>query len=122
MVKEKSLSIMLVILYDEAGFEGEKTEIIGRLIEGLQPDFHETASASSLNIALKNTKKNAKKLDIFLGEIRLLTAQDARFSGLRVGKHAGMCPCTVGPLGKIISIPIGEMAYHAMREVAASAV
>lgn len=122
MLKEKSLNIILVILYDEAGFEGEKSAIIDSAIEGLQPDFHEVAGAGSLNLALKNTKKNAKKLDLFLEEIRRLTAQDARFSGLRVGKQAGLCPCTVGPLGKIISIPIGEMAYHAMREVAAAAV
>lgn len=122
MLKVKNLEITLIVLYDESGLEGVKNGILEEEILELRPDYHEFVSPNTYYIVLKKNVRNAARLPAFLEKLRRLSAEDERFHELRVGKKEGLCPCSIGSMGKIVSIPLGDIAYHAMREAVASTV
>jgi hypothetical protein len=117
----KDVDILLVILYDESGFDAEKRYLTEHVLRKLKPDHWEFLSPQTYCIAMKNPDSAAPRFEAFLNEVRSLTAADSRFGGLAVSRREGPCPCEVNVWGRLLSVPINEMAWQTMREAVGQA-
>jgi hypothetical protein len=114
-MKEKRLNVIIIVIHDESGLAGEKYERLESDILELKPDFLDFVGAHSFHIAFRNNIKNSYKTEMFLRRLEELSRVDPRFAGLRIGREAGPCLCTVGAFGRLQAIPIGFVACQAMK-------
>jgi hypothetical protein len=114
-MKNKKMNLIIVILHDKGGIEGEKLSTLEEELPELKPDYQEVVGSQSLYLAFKNNVKNSYKTEMFIQKMESLSARDPAFRDLKVGRHAGLCLCKIDGWGRLKSIPIGIVAYEAIK-------
>jgi hypothetical protein len=115
-MRNRELEMMVMVAYDESGFDDVKQEAIEKAVAPFKPDYIECAGDRSVRIAFKRRPGSRVDADDVSKSLQNCLLRIPLLSGVRVGGGAGRCACRTDVWGRVTEVHLGDVTYQAMRE------